>query len=1078
MTAEPSDARMASRTEGIRWPAGERRDARCPVCGAPGPKAVLLEVPSPFPGRDLRRLLDCGACPTRFFADHEPPPETYADNAASVKFYVHQSASIEHMIGPLLRLRHGPGTRLAEIGCGFGFALDFARSAMGWRARGIDDSTAADMGARALGVDIAPALFGGPSGFGGETFDVVLASEVLEHIPEPHAFARDVAALLAPRGTAIFTTPNADVIRREHPPSELLRVLSPGFHHVFFTAATLRTVLERAGFAHLLIEEKVDNLIAYASRAPLDLAAAGDSDGARYREYLAARGAAEAIDPDVRLGLAYRRFKALVNVAAWDEARAAFAMARDIVRQRYGIDLEAPDAVSVIDAVPWDVPMNQDLANLHFERFMAAAPGSIVGLLFFRGSLALGTGASHEAAAFFRAAGAAGNVARSLRLTMAHADGEINDLFHQSFLLEALALADVAPEESVRAVGRVVDGTPPPGVLPALWEFTAREREWLLGAVFARLVDRGHLAAADTVFERLRAALGPRGIDLTQPASIAALDASAGAVVPRDPSAAKPRAIPQDLARVLSARGVSAMHRGHHALACAYFRRAIDAWTARDRSADDDALLTRTRVHLVLALTGLDPEAALAALDALLAPAASTSESCPDDVEGRARLLGAVFTALVNQGAGSVAARLVLDVEAALGSEDGVAPDPVALGAQPDPALDVAFCRAMLALNHERAPARAAAWFHGVREAARARGGAAGAPGASAALVRSATYHEALALADAGEPHAALAAIDDLRASPPASATGSSGAARLDASAVLGVFTRLVNRGAAEVAARLLPDVEAAVGAGADSPPPPSDLAARPDAELDAAFCRAMLAFNHEAAPARAAAWFGSVFEAIADRARRGTASASAQALLWQAGYHRALSLLEADDLPATIDAIDGVRTPPPGIPPGLWPGIGEMAPVVAGAFVQSVNRNDGALPARLAGDIEAALGAAEDRTPDPADLASRPDWALDATFCRAMLTLNHEGAPARAAAWFRCAYEAALRRWRQQGGGVAAENQCWTARYHEGIALARAGDREAATAIARELMAGRSPGMPPVPRALRRSAPELLRGV
>jgi hypothetical protein len=218
------------------------------------------------------------------------------------------------------------------------------------------------------------------------------------------------------------------------------------------------------------------------------------------------------------------------------------------------------------------------------------------------------------------------------------------------------------------------------------------------------------------------------------------------------------------------------------------------------------------------------------------------------------------------------------------------------------------------------------------------------------------------------------------------------------------------------------------------------------------------------------------VFEAIADQARRGAASVSAQALLWQAGYHHALALLEASDLAATIGAIEGMRVPPAGISPERWPGVaGEMAPVVASAFVRSVNRHEGGLPARLAGDVEASLNASADAAPNPAELSSRPGWALDAAFCRGMLALNHEAAPGRAAAWFHGVYEAALARWRRRGESAAATH-CWTARYHEAIARARAGDREAATVIARAMRARRSPRMPPVPRALRRSARTLLR--
>ena len=110
----------------MRWLSGEEVEQRCPLCGVGGDKPVRLEVASPFPGRGRLRLLDCRACTSLFFDDQSLPPEYYEDSSAAVKFYIEQGAGIDHMVWPLSRVPAGRVSTLAEIGCGFGFALDYA----------------------------------------------------------------------------------------------------------------------------------------------------------------------------------------------------------------------------------------------------------------------------------------------------------------------------------------------------------------------------------------------------------------------------------------------------------------------------------------------------------------------------------------------------------------------------------------------------------------------------------------------------------------------------------------------------------------------------------------------------------------------------------------------------------------------------------------------------------------------------------------------------------------------------------------------------------------------------------------
>jgi len=100
-----------------------------------------------------------------------------------------------------------PGGRLLEIGCGSGGRLRTLKT-FGWQnICGIEMVPAAAERARVQGFPVqcglAEELL---SSYSDEHFDVIVSSMVLEHLANPFAFVRQLAAKLKPNGQFLFST--------------------------------------------------------------------------------------------------------------------------------------------------------------------------------------------------------------------------------------------------------------------------------------------------------------------------------------------------------------------------------------------------------------------------------------------------------------------------------------------------------------------------------------------------------------------------------------------------------------------------------------------------------------------------------------------------------------------------------------------------------------------------------------------------------------------------------------------------------------------------------------------------------
>jgi SAM-dependent methyltransferase len=254
------------------------------------------------------------------------------------QFYVQQNAGIWPVTAPIARIAKSPGARLLEIGGGYGFGLDFAIYGRGWTGLGIDPSPLAERGRIELGLPVRVGYFP-QEDLGDGEWDVIVATEVIEHTDHPSVLLSDIRKRIAPDGVLLLTTPDGGAIRPETPYTALEQILVPEIHMVFQTIHSLDHILRAAGFEHVSVTRDAYSVVAFASLSPLDL----DNDPkvlrTRFRTYLDQRS--KILDPisDAGIGLLGRAMFEATNDGDFTAATTARALLFPAVLQRFGLDL-------------------------------------------------------------------------------------------------------------------------------------------------------------------------------------------------------------------------------------------------------------------------------------------------------------------------------------------------------------------------------------------------------------------------------------------------------------------------------------------------------------------------------------------------------------------------------------------------------------------------------------------------------------------------------------------------------------------------------------------------------------------
>jgi 2-polyprenyl-3-methyl-5-hydroxy-6-metoxy-1,4-benzoquinol methylase len=208
----------------VLWDNGDYGFSKCPSCG------LIYQYPRPKQEQLVSRY-------DREYFAYELENERgffglMKKALADVRFFEEIETSV------------GAG-RFLDVGCATGMLLAEMKR-RGWNEKGVEVcAPSAEYGRRERGVDIHTGTLEEAS-FSGESFDVVHASHLIEHLTEPEGFLRELFRLLKPGGWAIITTPNAAGLQA--------RLFGGGWrsaiadHMYLFSRATLTALMRKSGF--------------------------------------------------------------------------------------------------------------------------------------------------------------------------------------------------------------------------------------------------------------------------------------------------------------------------------------------------------------------------------------------------------------------------------------------------------------------------------------------------------------------------------------------------------------------------------------------------------------------------------------------------------------------------------------------------------------------------------------------------------------------------------------------------------------------------------------------------------------
>lgn len=230
-------AKVESRTI-VNW-----EEIPCPVCGGTVFTELFRKHDEPF--------VQCKGCSLILINPrpvHAEVLETY--DADYSKGYVAKRAGKRKRSARWVRRVRAakPSGRWLDVGCSAGFTVEAARN-LGYDAWGVDvESWGVNYARETLGlVNVRQGMLE-DQGFADNSFDIITAYEVIEHVPDLNRFLTELKRLLAPGGLIILHTPDVGHWRRPKK-LETWDAIIPSEHLYYFSKQTLGRLVKKHGLA-------------------------------------------------------------------------------------------------------------------------------------------------------------------------------------------------------------------------------------------------------------------------------------------------------------------------------------------------------------------------------------------------------------------------------------------------------------------------------------------------------------------------------------------------------------------------------------------------------------------------------------------------------------------------------------------------------------------------------------------------------------------------------------------------------------------------------------------------------------
>lgn len=144
-------------------------------------------------------IQDAGSAYTEAYYSGEARPDEAVYEALTRQVMAARMERIESELG---RTGH-----LLDVGCATGAQLLAARE-RGWTTLGVEVSDAAASAARAQGLEVITATLD-QADLTDDSFDAIVLSHVLEHVPDPVGLLRECRRLIKPDGVVALALPNS-----------------------------------------------------------------------------------------------------------------------------------------------------------------------------------------------------------------------------------------------------------------------------------------------------------------------------------------------------------------------------------------------------------------------------------------------------------------------------------------------------------------------------------------------------------------------------------------------------------------------------------------------------------------------------------------------------------------------------------------------------------------------------------------------------------------------------------------------------------------------------------------------------